>query len=148
MTLALERGRALIEHLIGQPEGATLSSLKDDLQLPAGARYTNHLGTVHAGALMALAEACSGEALLGALSDIQDGILPLVRRFECKFRKPAIGMVSGSVHLTAGSVQILRSAILTKGKALIEVPVDLHDESMTPVMSATVEWFVAKKKEA
>lgn len=31
------------------------------LRLPAGGQYLNHLGTVHAGALLALAEASSGE---------------------------------------------------------------------------------------
>jgi IclR family acetate operon transcriptional repressor len=37
MTMALDRGLALIERLIGQPEGATLSALKDDLAMPNGA---------------------------------------------------------------------------------------------------------------
>lgn len=49
MTLALERGLALIDHLIGQPEGATLSSLKDDLQLPAGACHRVLQALVHQG---------------------------------------------------------------------------------------------------
>jgi acyl-coenzyme A thioesterase PaaI-like protein len=31
------------------------------LELPAGSQYLNHLGTVHAGAQLALAEASSGE---------------------------------------------------------------------------------------
>jgi acyl-coenzyme A thioesterase PaaI-like protein len=35
------------------------------LQLPAGAKYLNHLGTVHASALLALAEASSGEFCFG-----------------------------------------------------------------------------------
>jgi len=37
MSAALDRGLALIEQLIGQPEGATLSALKDDLVMPSGA---------------------------------------------------------------------------------------------------------------
>lgn len=37
MTLALERGLAMVERLIEWPDGAPLSALKDDLQLPAGA---------------------------------------------------------------------------------------------------------------
>jgi hypothetical protein len=34
------------------------------LELPAGGQYLNHLGTVHASAQLALAEASSGEFLL------------------------------------------------------------------------------------
>lgn len=37
MAMALDRGLALIERLIGQPEGATLSALKDDLDMPNAA---------------------------------------------------------------------------------------------------------------
>ena len=42
------------------------------LQLPSDLRYTNHLGTVHAGALMALAEASTGEILIRSIGDIQE----------------------------------------------------------------------------
>jgi len=37
MTTALDRGLALIERLVGQPEGATLSALRDDLLMPNSA---------------------------------------------------------------------------------------------------------------
>ena len=76
-----------------QREGFTLS-------LPSENRYTNHLGTVHASALMALAEATSGEALLNAIGNLGDTIIPVVRRFECKFRKPASGSIDARVSAT------------------------------------------------
>jgi len=41
----------------------------------------NHLGTVHASAQLALAEASRGEFLLRAMGDMQ-GIVPVVRRLE------------------------------------------------------------------
>jgi hypothetical protein len=58
------------------------------LKLPAGGQYLNHPGTVHASAQLALAEASSGEFLLRAMGDMQ-GIVPVVRRLESKFRKPS-----------------------------------------------------------
>ena len=58
------------------------------LWLPAGGQYLNHLGTVHASAQLALAEASRGEFLLRALGST-DGIIPVVHRFEANFRKPA-----------------------------------------------------------
>lgn len=49
MTAALDRGLALIERLIGQPEGATLSALKDDLAMPSGACHRLLQMLVHCG---------------------------------------------------------------------------------------------------
>ena len=37
MSTALDRGLALLEQLVGQPEGVGLSALKDELAMPAGA---------------------------------------------------------------------------------------------------------------
>ncbi len=49
--------------------------------LPDGPQYLNHLGTVHAGALLAVAEAGSGVILLDQLGDTT-GDVPVVRRLE------------------------------------------------------------------
>jgi len=47
---------------LGLEKGASKSGLL--VSLPASAQYTNHLGTVHASALLAVAEAGSAEFLL------------------------------------------------------------------------------------
>src|SRR5687768_2271732 len=62
--------------------------------LPGDPRYTNHLGTVHASALLAVAEAASGAFLAEHIGETE-GVLAVVRRLESKFRKPAHGRVSG-----------------------------------------------------
>jgi len=59
------------------------------LRLRAGPQYLNHLGTVHASAQLALAEASSGECLLRSLGS-PDEVVAVVRRLEAKFRKPAL----------------------------------------------------------
>ena len=58
--------------------------------LPPGPQYGNHVGTVHASALLAVAEAGSGEFLLQSRGPAI-GFLPVVRRREAKFRRPAGG---------------------------------------------------------
>lgn len=113
------------------------------LALPAGGQYLNHLGTVHASALLALAEASSGEWLLRHLAGI-GGLVPVVRRLESKFRKPANGAVKSTVTTPEAQIVTLKSDLAAKGRALIEVAVELHDESGQQVLGATVEWFLAK----
>jgi acyl-coenzyme A thioesterase PaaI-like protein len=118
------------------------------LRLPEHLNYTNHLGTVHASALMALAEASSGEVLIRSLGDMQDSVIPVVRRFECKFRRPAQGSVHSKAALTDEAVAALRASLTAKGRATIEVTVDIYDASDTHIMSATAEWFVATRRQA
>ncbi len=113
------------------------------LQLPAGAQYLNHLGTVHASAQLALAEASSGEFLLRSLGSTA-GVIPVVRRLEAKFRKPANGMLTSTVTTTPEALDALRADLAAKGRALISVTVELHDESGAHTLSASIEWFITK----
>ncbi len=115
------------------------------LQLPAGPQYLNHLGTVHASAQLALAEASSGEFLLRAIGDLT-GIIPVVRRLESKFRKPANGRLTSTASAPEG-IESLRSELEAKGRALITVQIELHDESGAHALSASVEWFVTRMPE-
>lgn len=115
------------------------------LSLPAGDRYTNHLGTVHASALMSLAEATSGEVLLRSVGHIADSLVPVVRRFDCKFRKPATGSVAARASIPEAARDQLLADIKTKGRGSIEIAVDVHDEADLRCLSATVEWFIAHR---
>jgi len=112
------------------------------LWLPAGGQYLNHLGTVHAGVLVALAEATSGEFLPRTLGDAT-GVVPVVRRLEAKFRKPANGAVTSSATVAEGALDQLRDGLAAKGRGLISVNVELHDESGAHVLSAFGEWFIS-----
>lgn len=116
------------------------------LSLPADARYGNHLGTVHAGALLAVAEATSGEYLVQTFSDVGFPVVPVVRRVEAKFRKPAQGAVHTKWNVTPAAAAEFRAALTAKGRALIEVPVDVFDEHGTHALAATFEWFVARQE--
>jgi acyl-coenzyme A thioesterase PaaI-like protein len=113
------------------------------LRLPAGSQYLNHLGTVHASAQLALAEATSGEFLLRNLGAIE-GLVPVVRRIEAKFRKPAKGEVTSKVATPPEVLNELRADLDTKGRGLISVAVDLYDEAGVHTLSASVEWFVTR----
>ena len=113
------------------------------LRLPAGAQYLNHLGTVHAAAQLALAEASSGEFLLTQLG-ATDGLIPVVRRVQAKFRQPANGALVSTARLTAGTVEQITDDLVGRGRALVTVKVDLHDRSGAHTLSAEFEWFIQR----
>jgi len=113
------------------------------LVLPEGPQYLNHLGTVHASAQLALAEATSGEFLLQALGDAGD-VLPVVRRLECKFRKPAHGALASTAAVEEGALEQLKMDLAAKGRALIAVKVEVTDQLDAHVLSATVDWFITR----
>ena len=126
--------------LIGLQAAAAPEKL---LQLPAGKQYGNHLGTVHASALLALAEASSGEFLLQHFGG-SEGVIPMVRRIEAKFRKPAHGAVSSIATATPEALAQLSAELAAKGRVLIAIAVELHDDAGTHALSATVEWFIQR----
>jgi|ERR1700726_283676 len=113
------------------------------LRLPSSKQYLNHLGTVHASAQLALAEASSGEFLLNHFGSTE-GIVPVVRRLEAKFRKPANGAVISIANAAPESLAQLDAELALKGRSLIPITVELHDESGAHTLSATVEWFIQR----
>ena len=113
------------------------------LRLPAGDRYLNHLGTVHASALLALAEASSGEFLFRHFGS-SHGVVPVVRRLEAKFRKPAHGAIASAASVPPDALARLDTDLAAKGRALISVTVELHDEAGTHALTADVEWFIQR----
>jgi acyl-coenzyme A thioesterase PaaI-like protein len=117
------------------------------VSLPDGPRYTNHLGTVHAAALLAVAEAGSGAFLVRHLGDWA-GHLPVVRRLESKFRRPARGRVSARASTQASELDRVRAELAARGRTRVTVAVEVVDEGGTVVMAAGVEWFIARGDEA
>ena len=111
--------------------------------LPTGPQYLNHVGTVHASALLAVAEAASGAFLLDRLGDAS-GFVPVVRRLEAKFRRPASGEVSARAAVAPEEAARWASELASRGRVLAAVSVEVVDAVGTVVLSATVEWFIAR----
>jgi acyl-coenzyme A thioesterase PaaI-like protein len=113
------------------------------VSLPAGSQYANHLGTVHASALLAVAEAGSGAFLIQKLGDAT-GFVPVVRRLDAKFRKPATGCVSARAVVADAEIARWSSELASRGRVLATVPVEVLDGAGVVVLFATVEWFIAR----
>lgn len=124
-----------LEH--GTPESEFLVSL------PEGPQYGNHLGTVHASALLAVAEAGSGAFLIQQLGSAS-GFVPVVRRLEAKFRKPARGRVSARCPAPPELAAGWSAELAARGRVSASVPIEVVDDGGTVVLTAVVEWFIAR----
>ncbi len=111
--------------------------------LPDGPQYTNHLGTVHASALLAVAEAGSGAFLVRHMGG-GAGFVPVVRRLESKFRNPASGRVWARANVPPEEVERWSVELASRGRVSAAVPVEVVDASGVVVLSAVVEWFIAR----
>jgi acyl-coenzyme A thioesterase PaaI-like protein len=118
------------------PGSGFLVSLADRPQ------YSNHLATVHASALLAVAEAGSGAFLVLQFGSVV-GLLPVVRRLEAKFRKPARGRVSARCTVSAEDVERWSAELSGRGRVLAPVAMEVLDENGIVVLSALVEWFIS-----
>jgi len=115
------------------------------LMLAEKDEYLNHLSTVHASALFALAEATSGFFLLDEFQEIKD-ILPVVRKVETKYRKPALGKILSKAGFVDTDKETILEELAITQRTLITVRVWLYDSEKTNVMQSDFEWFLAKKK--
>lgn len=107
--------------------------------------YHNHLGTLHASALFALAEATSGQFLLNQFKDIQVEVIPVVRKVEVKFSKPALSIIFSKANLIDTNVPEVIHELETKKRAMIKVKVELFDDSNDKLFTSIFEWFIALK---
>ncbi len=118
------------------------------LVLPESEHFTNHLNTIHASAQFALGEATSGEYLLQRFKYIVENetLVPVVRKTEVKFKKPAQGEIKASAHITDDIASQTVASIEKKGRAIIPVTVNITDSIGNNTMTATYEWFIQKVK--
>lgn len=116
------------------------------LMLDDDAKYQNHLGTIHASAQYALAEASSGEILERNFGDWNGAYFPVVRRVEVKYRNPARGRLFSEGFIDADRVTKAKRELSEKGRALVDVIVKILDAEKTVTLESTFTWFISKTK--
>jgi acyl-coenzyme A thioesterase PaaI-like protein len=107
--------------------------------------YHNHLGTVHASAMFALAEATSGCFLQNEFQQLTN-VIPVVRKVETKFKKPATGSIFSKASLIEATPQQVIDELNTRQRALVVVRVILFNEEGANVMQCDFEWFITIMK--
>lgn len=115
------------------------------LELEAGAHHLNHIGTVHAAAQLALAEAASGELLASTFPDMLPNALAVVRRLESTFRRPAsLGLLKAKGEIDQATQARFLSDFERRGRAFVTMEIAVEDHAGTLTLQAKVEWFIQK----
>jgi acyl-coenzyme A thioesterase PaaI-like protein len=114
------------------------------LELDSQPRHDNHLGTIHAAALFALAEATSGEFLLQSRGDRSDGG-GVVRRSSAKYSRAATGVISSKVTTLPDVIASAISTVDSRGKALVEIDVALVDQDDHLIGTVGFTWLLARE---
>jgi len=114
------------------------------LMLEDREKYQNHLGTVHASAQYALAEASSGEILERNFGDWNGSYFPVVRRVEVKYKNPARGKLFSAGFIEADSAVKAKNELAERGRTLVDVRVKIMDEGKNITFESTFTWFIAK----
>lgn len=140
----LPGGRALFSKMIGMmaPYTATIKPYVAELregfarvEMKDRRGVRNHLNSIHAMALVNLAEVASGLSVTYSLPEDMRGILV---GFEIEYTKKARGTLSAESDVVLPT--------LDGGRQELDVPVVTKDESGEVVTRATAKWLVGPKK--
>lgn len=106
-------------------------------------KYLNHLGTIHASALFALAEASSGEFLFNQFVGCKLDIIPVVRKVEVKYSKPAIGTIYSKTYFSETDRNTILNELTNKNRVIIKVGVDILNATNEKLFVSTFDWFIS-----
>jgi acyl-coenzyme A thioesterase PaaI-like protein len=129
--------------MIGVSAGNARTRIGDHHEL------TNHLGTVHGGALFTVGEAASGHAFMGALyAAIGQRIgtmMAVVKSAHISFLKPAKGTVEANATLATPMDELL-ATMEREGRATATVNVSLTNSEGVKVAELSTEWHVRPRR--
>lgn len=102
---------------------------------------SNHIGTMHAGALFTLAETASGAAVAGVFMEMIGSLRPVAAEARVSYLKLAKGLISCSAT-TSEPAEALRRRLHDEQKVVFDVLVDMFREGDQRVATMTVSWHV------
>ena len=114
------------------------------LTLPADPNYLNHLGTVHASAQFALADAASGQWLLERFGEAAAEYAAVVRHADVKFRRMATGELTARADAPPEEAERFIETVTRRGRAAIEVRVEVLGADGSATLESSFEWFAQR----
>jgi uncharacterized protein (TIGR00369 family) len=104
---------------------------------------SNHIGTMHAGAMFTLGEAASGGAMVGTFADRLGQIRPVASEASIRYTRLARGLLTATARC-AEPPEALRARLDADGKVAFDVAVDIQDAEGQSVAGMTVAWHVRR----
>ncbi|MGC1502861.1 MAG: DUF4442 domain-containing protein [Sulfitobacter sp.] len=106
---------------------------------------SNHIQSMHAGAMFTLGEAASGAAMAGALAPVILNMRPVAATAGITFKKIAKGRLTAHAKTSQGGTALMK-AIQADGKVAFDVVVDVRDAAGDTVVEMTVNWYVSANR--
>ncbi|GAA6175195.1 PaaI family thioesterase [Sulfitobacter pacificus] len=106
---------------------------------------SNHIQSMHAGAMFTLGEAASGAAMAGALAPVILNMRPVAAVANIAFKKVAKGLLTAQAKTSQDGAALMQ-AIKADGKVAFDVQVELRDSSGDVVVEMTVNWYVSANR--
>jgi acyl-coenzyme A thioesterase PaaI-like protein len=113
-------------------------------QLKEKPEHLNHLGTIHACVQLTLAEASSGEFLRLQFQEIQDQLIPVVRKTEAKYQRPAQGILRAKASFIEHEKEEYIRILNEKKRVIIPVRVEIIDENDVKNLTVVFDWFITQ----
>jgi len=102
----------------------------------------NHLGSIHAGALFTLAESQSGLTLITQFG--KANVKALLRSSNIKYKTEAKSKITATGYIEPKDIEKFNIKLHKKGRALIDVAVEVLDLEHNIVLNATFSWFIQR----
>ena len=114
------------------------------LELPFTPPLHNHLGTMHAAAQFALAEAASAECLQRNFGALAGRVLAVVRGVAVKYRRPATGDLLAFGTPDASTRTGLLDELAARGRTTAVILIELKDRAGTLTFHGKFDWFISQ----
>lgn len=102
----------------------------------------NHINTIHAGAQFTLAETQSGLYLQSLFPALKGKVLPLLREANIKYKRPANESIQAFASTTPENIEKFKQQFEKKGRASLQVVVDIKDSNGALSSQANFTWFI------
>lgn len=125
--------------------GVTLDEIGDGratATLEQSHNTSNHIATMHAGALFTLAEAASGAAMAGMFLERLAMLRPVAASSTIAYSRPARGRIAAHAAVDGDRAALL-AALDAEGKVRFPVTITMEDSEGHEVARMSVDWHLS-----
>jgi len=113
------------------------------LSLDKKDEITNHINTIHAGAIFTLAETQSGVYLKEIFPSLDGMVIPILRESQIKYKKPAEKKIFAYADVSDEAIDKFKKIFENKSRATIRVDVKIKDLNNI-IAIASFTWYIQR----